>query len=485
MSPNVDRGRRQATLAGGWERDGPPGGPVEVPILTPDQRVRVFVSSTLGELAAERGAVRRAVERLQLLPVMFELGARPHPPRQLYRAYLAQSHVFLAVYWERYGWIAPGEQVSGLEDEYLLCGDLPRLVYVKEPAPGREPRLDALLSRVQDDDRAAYKQFRSMRELAQLVARDLAVLLSERFQLPPQAPEADRLVEPRGTLPLVPTSFVGRDRERAELSRQITHQRAVTVLGPGGAGKTRLAVEASRQAAPAFGGRVCLVELAPVAPEGSEDGVPRAAVKALGLADVSQVDQAVDDTALLLRALHGPDTLLVLDNCEHVLEAAAGLTARILADCPHVHVLATSREALGVPGETLVPVAPLTADAAVRLFADRATALRPGFAVTAENRTTIEEICRRLDGLPLAVELAAARIKVLPPAEIAKRLDDRFRLLRAGARTAEQRQQTLHAMVDWSYGLLSEPERQVFARLGVFAGGIRWTAPKRSVPAVR
>src|SRR3954464_6635146 len=153
-------------------------------ICTPDQRLRVFVSSTLKELAAERHAARSAIERLHLAPVMFELGARPHPPRELYRAYLDQSDVFVGLYWERYGWVAPDEQVSGLEDEYNLCPpDLPRLIYIKDPAPAREERLTELLNRIRSDDRASFKYIESAQELDVLLEADLAVLLAERFEL--------------------------------------------------------------------------------------------------------------------------------------------------------------------------------------------------------------------------------------------------------------------------------------------------------------
>ena len=134
-------------------------------IRTPDQRVRVFVSSTLQDLAVEREAVRDAVIRLRLVPVMFELGARPHPPREVYRSYLAQSQVFVGVYWQSYGWVAPGEQVSGLEDEYLLSAGLPRLIYVKSPAPGREPRLEQMLARIRDDGGITYQRFSEAAEL--------------------------------------------------------------------------------------------------------------------------------------------------------------------------------------------------------------------------------------------------------------------------------------------------------------------------------
>src|SRR3954468_9479661 len=147
-------------------------------ILTPDQRVRVFVSSTMEELAAERMAVRDAVDRMRLSPVLFELGARAHPPRSLYRSYLEQSHVFVGIYWERYGWIAPSMDVSGLEDEYLLAGAKPKLMYGKRPAPGRDPRLDDLLDRIRADDDVAYKAFDDADELEALVTDDLSMLLS-------------------------------------------------------------------------------------------------------------------------------------------------------------------------------------------------------------------------------------------------------------------------------------------------------------------
>src|SRR5215470_12476500 len=154
-----------------------------VAIRTPDQRVRVFISSTLFELAAERRAVRDAVTRLRLVPVLFELGARPYPPRPVYQAYLAQSQVFVGIYWQSYGWIAPGEQVSGLEDEYRLSAGLPRLIYVKSPAPDRERRLTDLLARIQDEGGVSYQHFSDPGQLRDLVENDLAVLLSERFEV--------------------------------------------------------------------------------------------------------------------------------------------------------------------------------------------------------------------------------------------------------------------------------------------------------------
>src|SRR5215468_3364154 len=187
-------------------------------IRTPDQRLRVFVSSTLQELAAERQAVRDAVTSLRLVPVMFELSARPHPPRQVYRAYLAQSQVFVGVYWQSYGWVGPGEQVSGLEDEYRLAADLPRLIYVKAPAPEREPPLARMLARIKDEGGVSYQYFSDPGQLRRLVENDLAVLLSERFEAAHSraAGAGDAPGVPlAGAVTVPPTPLVGRDRDAA------------------------------------------------------------------------------------------------------------------------------------------------------------------------------------------------------------------------------------------------------------------------------
>ena len=194
-------------------------------IRTPDQRLRVFVSSTLKELEPERRAARAAIERLKLAPVMFELGARPHPPRQLYRAYLEQSDVFVALYWQEYGWVAPGEEISGLEDEYRLAPrEMPKLIYLKQPAE-REARLADLVARVRDDDTASYTPFSTVEELAELVATDLATLLAERFDASHAASEptsestSESTSEPApvGRLPAPYSDAVGRERELATL----------------------------------------------------------------------------------------------------------------------------------------------------------------------------------------------------------------------------------------------------------------------------
>ncbi|WP_328739699.1 AAA family ATPase [Streptomyces erythrochromogenes] len=283
--------------------------------------------------------------------------------------------------------------------------------------------------------------------------------------VPPSRPEA-----PRGNLRPRLNSFVGREPELAALHGDLARLRLVTLTGPGGSGKTRLAEHAAA-AHPEPG---WLVELARL---DHPAAVPGAVLSALGLRENSLVARetpaptaAADPTTRLVEHCAHRRLLLVLDNCEHVVEAAAELAERLLTQCPGVQILATSREPLGVPGETVRPVEPLPPDPAHQLFADRGAAARAGFTVD-EDPAAVAEICARLDGLPLAIELAAARLRLLTPRQIADRLDDRFRLLTSGARTVLPRQQTLRAVVDWSWDLLDEAERTVLRRLSVFAGG--------------
>ncbi|MET9362717.1 BTAD domain-containing putative transcriptional regulator [Streptomyces sp. NPDC006632] len=274
------------------------------------------------------------------------------------------------------------------------------------------------------------------------------------------------------------TSFVGRDTELVDIRGDLGSARLVTLLGPGGAGKTRLSQEAAEGAAERWPDGVWLAELAPL---DDPAGVPAAVLTAVGARktvlhsagaeELRAVDRHADDALVRLAEHCGPRRmLLLLDNCEHVIGAAAELAEYLLARCPHLVVLATSREPLGVPGELVRPVEPLAAPFALRLFAERGASARPGFRVD-DDPEAAAEICRRLDGLPLAIELAAARLRMLTPRQIADRLDDRFRLLTSGSRTVLPRQQTLRAVVDWSWELLEAAERAALGRLAVFAGG--------------
>ncbi|XVV07753.1 BTAD domain-containing putative transcriptional regulator [Actinosynnema sp. CA-248983] len=271
----------------------------------------------------------------------------------------------------------------------------------------------------------------------------------------------------RHVLPAQLTSFVGRAEEVRLVGKALDEARLVTLLGPGGAGKTRLAVEVAATRP----GDVFFVDLAPL---GAGGDVPQAVVTALGLReDGLRAARAARER--LVAALAGRDVLLVLDNCEHVVDDAAALAGALLVACPGLRVLATSREVLGVTGETVRPVPPLPAvdgsSPAVALFADRAVAVDPSFRLDATTVPLVVAICRALDGMPLAIELAAARVRSLPLGEVAARLDDRFRLLSRGNRAAAPRHRTLHAVVGWSWDLLSEPERVVARRLTVFADG--------------
>ncbi len=282
------------------------------------------------------------------------------------------------------------------------------------------------------------------------------------------------------------TSFVGRDEELATVTAMVGESRLVTLTGPGGSGKTRLATEVGRGLVDRQPGGVWFVELAPV---GDGGDVPQAVLTALGLRGLPAVVGAAGrgrpepvDTPIerLAAALSTRSLLLVLDNCEHLIAAVAAVVDRLLGDCPRLHVLATSREPLGITGETLWPLAPLAlppadadpADAlgypAVRLLAERARAVRPGFTVDA---LLMAQVCRALDGMPLAIELAAARLRTMSLDQLATRLDDRFRLLTGGSRMALPRHQTLRAVVDWSWELLDDDERTLLRRLSIFSGG--------------
>lgn len=267
-------------------------------------------------------------------------------------------------------------------------------------------------------------------------------------------------------LPMQLTSFIGRQVAMKGIREALGDNRLVTLTGAGGAGKTRLAVQVAAQVATDFADGVWYVDLAPITDPGV---VPLTAARALGLAD--QPGQPTTD--LLARFLRDREALVVFDNCEHLLDASAELITELLRACPGLTLLTTSREPIGVAGEVSWRVPSLSlADEAIELFADRARRTKPDFRISVDNVDIVTEICRRLDGLPLAIELAAARVRALSPAEILRSLHDTFRLLTGGARTAVRRQQTLRASVDWSHELLSTPEQVLFRRLAVFYGGL-------------
>ena len=647
-------------------------------ILTPDQRIRVFISSTLEELAGERVAARRAIQRLRLVPVWYESGARPHPPRSMYRAYLEQSQVFVGIYWQRYGWVAPGMDISGLEDEYRLAAGKPMLLYLKRPAPDQETRLTTFIDSIRAAGTTSYRTFATPRELERLLADDLAVVLSESFrgaaegaaaprrspagpgepgevelpagtvtfaftdiegstrlwetepaamarslvlhnetlhaafghhggavfstmgdgmavafssaagavraaleaqralmaapwpaktgvlkvrmglhtdeavlrhgqavlrdgqyvnrplnrcarlmaaahggqilmsdatealvrsQLPDGATLLDlgehrlrdlagrmhifQLVHPDlpgafpvlrtldafpGNLPLQVSSFIGRGRELKQTAAALGEARVVTLIGVGGVGKTRLALQVAEQVLPRFGDGAWLCELAPIRDAAGVDDAVAAVFSVTARAGHSTRDALVE-------FLRNKELLLVLDNCEHLLAGAAALAAVLERSCARLVILATSREGLGIDGEQLVPVPPLAAPGAdadletitdaeaVRLFVERAAAVKPDFTVTAENAAAVAAVVRRLDGVALAIELAAARVPAMTPAELARRLDRSFAVLAGGRRGAVARHQTLRAAIDWSFELLAEPEQRLLGRLAVFAGG--------------
>ena len=316
--------------------------------------------------------------------------------------------------------------------------------------------------------------------LGEFRLRDLAgpelIYQLTHADLPADFPPIRTLAERAGNLPLPVSSFVGRERELELTVAALGAARVVTLTGPGGVGKTRLALQSARQVTGRFADGGWLCELAPVRDPARVDGAVAAVFSVTARAGQSPREALVE----FLRA---KDLLLVLDNCEHLLDGAAALAAVLARSCERLVILATSREALGIEGERLVPVPPLrvpgvdadqaaiTGAEAVRLFADRAAAVKPGFAVTAQNAAAVAAVVRRLDGIALAVELAAARVPAMTAAELARRLDRSFAVLAAGRRGVVDRHQTLHAAIDWSFQLLAGPEQALLSRLAVFAGG--------------
>jgi predicted ATPase len=277
-----------------------------------------------------------------------------------------------------------------------------------------------------------------------------------------------------GRLPMQLNPMIGRQSEFRDVMTALSGSRLLTLTGPGGTGKTRLALAVADAARASFSHGVCWVELAPV-----DDPAIVALTVAGGLGAHERPDQDVTDT--IAEHLGDRQVLIVLDNCEHLTAAAADLAARLLRACPELSVLATSREVLGVDGEQQLAVPTLPEADAVSFFEQRAQLVRPSFRLDDENVVAVRQVCRRLDGLPLAIELAAARLRILSVSQLAERLNDLFSVLVGGSRTSPRRHQTLRATLDWSYDLIDEDERAAFRRLAVFAGGFTLAAAEQVV----
>lgn len=282
--------------------------------------------------------------------------------------------------------------------------------------------------------------------------------------LPLDFPPLRSLESVANNLPRQATRFIGRGEDVAEVLALLKEAPLVTVAGTGGVGKTRVALQAAAESLDRFPDGVWFLDLAPVS-DGSL--IAGTALRCMGVAQ--SADAPVAD--LLLAQLKTSKTLLVFDNCEHLIADAASLAVAVIAQCPNVAILATSRERLNVPQERVYRLPSLGLEESVALFADRASAVSPAFSLSGANRGIVEDICRRLDGIALAIELAAPRVRIMPLEELRSRLDDRFRLLTGGNRAALPRQQTMRALVDWSYGLLGDEEKRLFRQAGIFSGG--------------
>ena len=475
-------------------------GPEAARLLSPSPRtLRFDLSGAFADAAAFDRAVRKtpshspseeelaqAVELYQgpLLPDCTEEWVLPEREERA-QAYLAALEDL-------------AQKATDRSDPAAAVHWLRRLVFA---APRRESASGALMMALAEGgDRAAATQvYQDLRRLLRQElntepapeTRALHRRLTEQEALPPAAaPSPAPLALTLRHLPIPLTDLIGRTQEIEEVTGWLRRGRLVTLLGTGGVGKTRLAIAAAEAALPQFAAGVWFVDLAPLS---APSLVPEAVAKALGISD--EAGRSAEEW--LAEALAASSLLLVLDNCEHVLDACAALSSHLLSACPHLRVLTTSRQVLGVPGEQAYAVPSLRlppqerlgpeADPAyaeknvlalleygsVRLFTERATQTSPSFRLTRRNAESVVEICHRLDGIPLALELAAARVRSLSPQEICARLEDRFRLLVVGNRAAAPRHQTLRAVIDWSYGLLSVPERSLLHRLSVFAGGWR------------
>ena len=372
-------------------------------------------------------------------------------------------------------------------ETFSTFGDLLKYLRKREELTQRE---FAILVGYSDTQISRLEQNQRVPDAATLTALFVPALHLERepqwverlLELAKQArlgelPETGTKLTPNN-LPAFLTTFIGREKEQAEIMQRIRTHRLVTLTGSGGVGKTRISLKMGEQVLDEYANGVWLAELAPLS---DPELLPQTVASVLGI--FAQATRS--HTELLIHFLRPKTTLLILDNCEHLLDASASLADTLLKHCPHLKILATSREALGILGEIVYPMPSLRLPElqqtletfreyeSVRLFEERAQLAQPDFQLALENAFSVAQICSRLDGIPLAIELAAARVNMFSTAQIAARLDDRFHLLTGGSRTALPRQQTIRASIDWSWNLLSDPERTLLRRLAIFAGG--WT----------
>ncbi|HJS28873.1 MAG TPA: tetratricopeptide repeat protein, partial [Anaerolineales bacterium] len=358
-----------------------------------------------------------------------------------------------------------GDDPLGVVAQHLYNPVVPARTHRPDLPPAFEAIIHRLLAKAPED------RFASADEVGAALAA-----VAVQLQSPPG---------PRANLPIQLSSFIGRERELAQVREMLSDSRLVTLVGPGGCGKSRLAIQVALELIAEYPHGVWLIELGAISDPAL---IAQKTASVLGLE--AESERSLLD--VLTDYLSEKNLLLVLDNCEHLISGCAQLAETLLQACPNLRILATSREALGIAGESSLVVpslavpdpggwpaavddiaSDLSSYEGVHLFVERALAVRPGFRLTSENAPAVAQICYRLDGIPLAIELAAARVKAMSVEQIAERLDDRFRLLTGGSRTALPRHQTLQALIDWSYELVSEPERVLLRRLSVFAGG--WT----------
>ncbi len=431
-------------------------------------------------------SAREAVARLRLIPVMFEQGASPHLARHLYRAYIEQSHIFIGIYGTQYGWMGPGMEISGLEDEYNEAARKPRFIYIQSNAVGRDPRLQKMLQRIRDLDGIAYKYFNGASELRELIENDISRFLSEQFEVAAGTGGAPARIMSGGNLPVPISSLVGREKEMESLRRLILEKeyRLITLTGTGGSGKTRLSLEVAYSCREAFD-EIYFVELAALV---DPKLVPSTIARTMGLRESGTWTPEEQ----LLEYARQKSILFILDNFEQILDASH-IVVKLLECSAGISILVTSRIALRIRGETEVSVPPLEIPdltdpggieslmqtSSVDLFIRRALAVNKELKLTSENARIIGEICARLDGLPLAIELAAVRTRILTPHLILERLRNSIPVLTNAPRDLPERHQTMQRAIEWSYNLLDADSQTLFRRLAAFAGGFTVDAAER------